>query len=160
MGGRLGHTLVKLGFVDEQAMVLALSQQLNVPVVDLDNTEIPREVAQYLRHEIAVRLVSAQCTRTRSVACSGGHLRPHQCGRVSGGHVSTGMRIEFAVSTAEAIERAIRRIYDREQPRLARTAPIPAPVPNPLLDRVEALTRRSLNWRSRLLSSRNGWLAC
>ena len=45
-GGLLGVALVRLGFVDERAIVRALAGQLNLPVVQLEGKQISHEVLE------------------------------------------------------------------------------------------------------------------
>jgi len=45
-GGLLGMALVRLGFVDERAIVRALASQLNLPVVQLKGKQISSEVLE------------------------------------------------------------------------------------------------------------------
>src|ERR1700712_4161062 len=42
-GGKLGRTLVELGYVDEDTLVGALAEQLGLEAVDLDNMEVADE---------------------------------------------------------------------------------------------------------------------
>src|SRR5262249_6462461 len=134
-GGRLGHTLVQLGLVDEQAMVAALSRQLHLPVVDLDSAELGSSMAQYLRYEIAERygvcpLNADAKKRLIQVATSD----PTNADAVQALTFQTGMKVELVVASAGSIERALRRIYGRE-----RRVPL-APLPNPqaMADKLEA----------------------
>lgn len=135
-GGRLGHTLVQLGFVDDQAMVSALSRQLNLPVVDLDSAELTPSLAQYLRYEMAERYavcpLSADARkRVIQVATSD----PTNLDVVQALTFQTGMKVELVVSSAGAIERAHRRVYGRG-------ARPPAPNPAVVQDKLEALAAR------------------
>ncbi len=43
-GGRLGRAIVQLGFMQERAVLETLSQQLDVPFVEIGERPIPREV--------------------------------------------------------------------------------------------------------------------
>jgi len=57
-GGRLGHALLALGWLDERALAAALSRQLGVAQVDLDGLEVP---------ETVIRLVPERIQRARGV---------------------------------------------------------------------------------------------
>jgi type IV pilus assembly protein PilB len=57
-GGKLGHALLALGWLDERSLALALSRQLGVAKVDLDGWEVPESV---------VRLVPERIQRERGV---------------------------------------------------------------------------------------------
>ncbi len=54
-GGQLGPILVDMKLVTEEALVRALSHQLNFPTIDLDNTEIAPEVLALVSSELAER---------------------------------------------------------------------------------------------------------
>jgi MSHA biogenesis protein MshE len=54
-GGKLGKTLVTLGFVDEQVLLNALSNQLNIPFVDIKTFSYQREDVRSLKETIARR---------------------------------------------------------------------------------------------------------
>src|SRR5512142_3541214 len=43
-GGRLGRAIVQLGFMQERAVLETLSQQLDVPFVEIGERPIPRDV--------------------------------------------------------------------------------------------------------------------
>lgn len=52
-GGRLGASLVKLGYVTEEKLLASLADQLKLPRLDLSSREIPQEVLDYLPAEKA-----------------------------------------------------------------------------------------------------------
>jgi MSHA biogenesis protein MshE len=54
-GGKLGKTLVTLGFVDEQVLLNVLSNQLNIPFVDIKTFSYQREDVRSLKETIARR---------------------------------------------------------------------------------------------------------
>jgi type IV pilus assembly protein PilB len=57
-GGKLGHALLTLGWVDERALTAVLSRQLGIAHVDLDGMEVPESV---------IRLVPERTQRERGV---------------------------------------------------------------------------------------------
>ncbi|MGH0038048.1 MAG: hypothetical protein ACQGVK_23710 [Myxococcota bacterium] len=52
-GGRLGITLIKLGFVDERDLVRALAAQMDLPVARLEGKRIQKEVLDLVPAEVA-----------------------------------------------------------------------------------------------------------
>lgn len=111
-GGRLGRTLVEMGFVDETSMMLALSRQLNLQVVDLDKTILPAEIVKVLRVDIAERYgvfpVNADARhKNLQIATSD----PTNQDQLSELEFHTGMRVTVALASPSAIDRAIRRYY-------------------------------------------------
>lgn len=167
-GGKLGHTLVQLGYVNEGAMAHALSHQLDLPTVDLDEFEPPAPVESLLRADLAERygvfplsLDAAQQVLT--VATSD----PTNTDALQELALHLGRQVRVAVSSASAIERAIQLHYHGEflmpppkvePPAVAmglrsRPEPVPLPTPPPrvavggareheLLQRVDALSQQ------------------
>ena len=54
-GTRIGHSLVKLGFVAEQDLALALSKQLGIPAVDLERVKLDPKLVKLIPAEIALK---------------------------------------------------------------------------------------------------------
>jgi type IV pilus assembly protein PilB len=123
-GGRLGRALVDMGFVDEAAMVNALSTQLGLPVVDLDSLTLPATITQLLRVDLAERygifpLASDPKTRSLQVATSD----PTNFDALKELSLQTHYRVHAAVCTASQIDRAIRRYYYGELLESPTTSP-------------------------------------
>ncbi len=71
--------LVKLGFVTDEAMRVALSSQLGVPFIDLDKVVIDRALARLVNRAFARRhllLPVAQSGRTLTIAMDDPTGRP------------------------------------------------------------------------------------
>ncbi len=54
-GHKLGNTLIELGYIEEQKLLEFLSQQLQIPLIDLNQTKVRPEVVQTLAENIARR---------------------------------------------------------------------------------------------------------
>jgi MSHA biogenesis protein MshE len=54
-GGKLGKTLVNLGFVDEQVLLSILSKQLDIPFVEIKTFNYQRDDVRSLKETIARR---------------------------------------------------------------------------------------------------------
>ena len=54
-GHKLGNTLVELGFIEEQKLLEFLSQQLQIPLIDLNEVKVRPDVVQTLAENIARR---------------------------------------------------------------------------------------------------------
>ncbi|HYH97841.1 hypothetical protein [Hyalangium sp.] len=111
-GGKLGHTLVQMGFVDESSMVHALSRQLHIPAVELDTLQPPEYLLQLFRIDLAERYgvfpVAADTThKTLTLASSD----PTNVEALQELAFHTDQKIQVVVSSASAIERAIRKHY-------------------------------------------------
>ena len=122
-GGKLGRTLVEMGFVDEDSMALALSRQLNIPKVDLDALRLPASVVGLLRIDAAERygvfpLGGDPAHKVLHVASSD----PTNLEALQELSFQIGMRIQQSVSSASGIDRAIRRYYYGETTVASNTA--------------------------------------
>jgi type IV pilus assembly protein PilB len=157
-GGKLGRSLVEMGFVDEDSMAHALSRQLNIPVVDLDAARLPPSVVQLLRIDVAERygvfpLGGAPEQKVLHVASSD----PTNMEALQELAFQTGMRIQQSVSSASGIgENTVasntaspdafgrqEMTFEPQAPRMAAAAPEPAnAVDSDVLRRLEALTER------------------
>lgn len=114
-GGKLGLTLVQMGYVDESSMVHALSRQLSIPTVDLEQHTVSAVALQALRVDIAERytvfpIAADPATKTLTVATSD----PTNVEAFQELAFHCGQRLQVVVSSASSIERAIRRHYHGE----------------------------------------------
>ena len=57
-GERIGHSLVKLGAIQEEDLTQFLSRQYGVPAINLSEFEIEREVIDLVPKDVALRLPS------------------------------------------------------------------------------------------------------
>jgi type IV pilus assembly protein PilB len=137
-GGRLGRTVVEMGFVTETAIGQVLAKQLSLPSFDLDTQQVNAQAATWLRLDICERygvfpLGINHRDRTIQVATSD----PTNLEHLQAIEFATNMKVLPVVATASSIERAIRRYYFGEEPSAPRppppppknTAPPPAPPP-------------------------------
>lgn len=111
-GGKLGRTLVELGFVDEKTMVEVLAQQLQLATVDLDAAALPERVVELLRLDLAERYgvfpvhLDAK-GKTLHLAMS----EPTNHDAISELEFATGCKVVPVVATGSSIDRSIRRYY-------------------------------------------------
>lgn len=122
-GGRLGRTLVEMGFLDEDSMVHALSRQLGFPVVDLDRASLPQEVTRLMRVDLAERygvfpLGRDEAQKLLQLASSD----PTNIDTAQELSFSTGLKVQVSLATGSSIERAIRRYYYGEDTTGSATA--------------------------------------
>lgn len=136
-GGRLGRTVIELGFVTETAMAEVLAKQLELPVVDLDTAEISDEAPKWLRIDICERygvfpVGLNRANRTLSLATSD----PTNVEHLNAVQFATNSKVLPVVATASAIERAIRKHYFGEHVETSDVTPVvtqpsPAPIAQP-----------------------------
>ena len=111
----IGQLLVKLGYVSDDAVRMAIAAQLGIPYVDLDNTRIDRHLARVLNRTFARRhvlLPVAQNGRTLTIAMDD----PTRTGLVDDINKMTGLTVTIVTSSAPGIQRALQRLYDEESP--------------------------------------------
>jgi type IV pilus assembly protein PilB len=111
-GGRLGRTVVEMGFVTETAMGSTLAQQLELPSIDLDTQPVPPQAPSWLRLDLCERygvfpVGINHATRHLDLATSD----PTNVEQLQALEFATNMKVAPVVATASAIERAIRTYY-------------------------------------------------
>lgn len=107
----LGQTLLALGYTTDEVMRQALSSQLGVPYIDLQNVIIDRTLAPLLDREFAVRhalFPVARIGRMLTVAMDD----PTATSVVEDLARQTGHDVTVVTSSHDAIHRAIVRLYD------------------------------------------------
>lgn len=111
-GGHLGRVLVDMKKVAEEALVGALSRQLAVPVIDLDNLEIPQSVIELVPGEMAETysmIPFAQPMKFLDVAMGD----PTNQTVIDELRVRTQLNIRTYLAGPKAMERALLRYYGR-----------------------------------------------
>jgi len=110
-GGALASHLVKLGFINEDALLSYLQKEYRLPVVDPSNLDIPPEVLALVppamvhkHHLIPVNLVRS--TLTLAMA------DPSNIVAINEVKFLTGYDVKIAVGGATAVQRAIERYYE------------------------------------------------
>ncbi len=110
-GGALASHLVKLGFINEDALLSYLQKEYRLPVVDPSNLDIPTEVLALVppamvqkHHVIPVNLVRS--TLTLAMA------DPSNLIAINEVKFLTGYDVKIAVAGASAVQRAIERYYE------------------------------------------------
>jgi type IV pilus assembly protein PilB len=129
-GGKLGRTLVEMGYVDEDSMMRALSRQLGVQAVDLDHVQLPPNIVQLMRVDLCERygifpVGGDPKTRVLQLASSD----PTNVEALQELAMATNAKILCVVATGSAIDRAIRRYYYGEAPGTPRGPSAPPPLP-------------------------------
>ncbi len=115
-GGRLGKTLVEMGFVTEASMCDVLAQQLELGAIDLDTAQLPARIESQLRLDLAERygvfpVAYDPVGKQLALATSD----PTNLDSMQEIEFATGARIVPVVATASSIDRAIRRYYFGEK---------------------------------------------
>lgn len=110
-GGRLGATLIKLGFVTEEDIAQSLGEQYGLPYIDLNAHEIEptliRLIPPAIVHKHLVIPVS-KASNTLTIAM----VDPTNIFAVDDIKFIVGSNVELMVATESALRRAIDRYYD------------------------------------------------
>jgi hypothetical protein len=111
-GGPLGRVLVDMKLIGEDVLVQALSQQLNIPMLNVDNLQIAQEVLDLLPGELAEQhgvVPVAQQGKFLDVAMSD----PTNLGIVDEVRIRTQLNVRPFLAGPKAIERAVAKHYGR-----------------------------------------------
>ena len=111
-GTRIGYQITKLGFVEEEKVAEAVSNQYGVPTIELDDFEVDSEVIALIPEEVANKHTILPVNRAGStliVAMSD----PSNIFAIDDLKFLTGYNVEVVVAAEEAIRRAIDRYYDK-----------------------------------------------
>lgn len=113
-GGRLGASLIKLGFLHDEELAAFLSKQYGVPSINLDEFEIEPTVIRLIPPEIAQKYQVIPVNRAGStliIAMSD----PSNIFAIDDIKFMSGYNIEVVVAPEAAIKKAIDRYYDQSQ---------------------------------------------
>ncbi len=128
----LGQTLLALGFTTDEIMRQALSSQLGVPYIDLQNVIIDRTLASLVDRAFAVRhalFPVARIGQTLTIAMDD----PTAVSVVEELAGQTGHSVTVVTSSHDAIHRALARLYDAStRPSEPAAAPPASPAAGPL----------------------------
>ncbi|HEY9420671.1 MAG TPA: type IV-A pilus assembly ATPase PilB [Thermoanaerobaculia bacterium] len=109
-GGRVGTSLVKLGYLTEKQLVDSLAQHFGVPSVDLNGMEIDEAVLKIIPADLARKYTILPVTKagaTITVAM----IDPANVFAMDDVKFMTGYRVEPVVASETAIRAAIDRYY-------------------------------------------------
>lgn len=111
-GGRLGSSLVRLGFVKEDALSAFLSKQYGVPSINLTEFEIDPDVIRQIPSEIAQKYHIVPVNRAGSTLIVAMN-DPSNIFAIDDIKFMTGFNVEVVVATESSIKQAIDRYYDQ-----------------------------------------------
>lgn len=111
-GGRLGTTLVSMGFVTEQQLVFFLSKQFGVPAINLSEYKIDPAVARLIPLEMAKKYLIMPVTRvgaTLTIAMGD----PSNVFAIDDVKFMTGYNVDIVVANESAILEAMANNYQK-----------------------------------------------
>ncbi|TXD42964.1 type IV-A pilus assembly ATPase PilB [Lujinxingia vulgaris] len=113
-GSRLGYELTRLGFVEEGELTSFLSRHFGVPSVSLADIEVPENIIQLIRKEVAVRHQCLPINRSGATLVVA-MADPSNIYAIDDLKFMTGYNIEVVVASESAIEQAIYTYYGGEE---------------------------------------------
>jgi Type II secretion system (T2SS), protein E, N-terminal domain len=139
-GGPIGRILIDMNLITEEALVDALSAQLNFPKVNLDGIEIPEAVIALVSGELAAHhrmMPFKRESKFLDVAMS----EPTDLGIIDELRIRTQLNVRPYLAGPKMIERAITRYYGEVLFDDPEPTPTPTPaVKGPITGRHKALS--------------------
>jgi hypothetical protein len=111
-GGPLGRLLVQMSYISEEVLVVALSQQLNFPTVDLERVQVTSSVLDLITGEFAEQhgiLPINVSGKFLDVAMTD----PTNLAVIDELRIRTKLNVRSYIAGPKAMERAIARFYGR-----------------------------------------------
>jgi type IV pilus assembly protein PilB len=115
-GGRLGSTLVKLGFLRDEDIPAVISRQHGVPTIDLTQFDLDPAVTGLIPGETAGKYQVIPVGRTRT-AVTLAMADPTDVFAIDDIKFMTGLTVKPMVASETAVREAISRHYGRTAPR-------------------------------------------
>ncbi len=109
-GGRLGNTLVKLGFLSDDEVTAVLSRQYGVPSINLSYFEVDPSVIKLIPMETAIKYQVLPLSRVGS-SLTLAMVDPTNVFAMDDIKFMTGFNVEPVVASESAIGDAISRFY-------------------------------------------------
>jgi type IV pilus assembly protein PilB len=109
-GGRLGQQLTRLGFLSETALTDFLSQQYNVPSIDLKEYEIDKAVLKYVSSDIAKKHLVIPISRT-GASLIVAMADPSNMQVIEDIRFMTGFKVDAVVAAEVDIIDAVKKYY-------------------------------------------------
>ncbi len=109
-GGRLGHQLAKLGYLDENEFTAFLSKQFGVPSINLAEFEIDPEVLKVIPKELVVRHKVIPINKAGSMLTVA-MADPSNIYAIDDIKFVTNLTIDVVVASDQAIDESIEKYY-------------------------------------------------
>ncbi len=111
-GGRLGASLVKLGYLKEEDLAAFLSRQYGVPSINLSEFEIDESVIKLIPAEVAQKYMLVPVNRAGSTLIVG-MADPSNIFAIDDIKFMTGYNVEVVVAAEASVKTAIDKYYDQ-----------------------------------------------
>lgn len=116
-GGRIGSTLIKLGFISDESLVQFLSKQYGVPVVTLSSEEIDPSIVKFIPYDVANKY------QIFPVSKNGAFLTlamadPSNVFAIDDIKFMTGYNVKPVVASESSIKEMLSRFYEQQSEAL------------------------------------------
>ena len=116
-GTRIGYSLIKLGFIDEQDLAITLARQHRIPAVDLDRARLDPKLLKLVPADVALRhlvIPLRRVGRTLTVAMSD----PSDLSAIDDLKFITRFEIEPVIAGEFTLRKVVERVYDVVEERM------------------------------------------
>ena len=113
MNKRFGETAVELGMLDEIEFLKALSQQQDLPFVDLKSFNIDRKALSQMDKETARKLLAIHLFEAEGILAVGFH-DPQNLNAIDEIELKTGKTIQVVLCSKELLKNVIQSSYSLE----------------------------------------------
>ncbi len=116
-GGRIGSSLVKLGFITDDRLVQFLSKQYGVPAVNLSSEQIDPSVVKFIPHEVASKYQIFPVSKN-GASLTLAMADPSNVFAIDDIKFMTGYNVKPVVASESAIKEVISRYYEQQSDAL------------------------------------------
>lgn len=109
-GGLIGEVLIRLGFVKEEDIVVALATQFNFPYLPIDNFEINSQAVKTVPSELVCQYLCIPIDRIQTILTVV-MSDPSNANAIQEIEKVSGCRVQPFVGTVTQIKKAIKRHY-------------------------------------------------
>jgi type IV pilus assembly protein PilB len=116
-GGRIGSTLIKLGFISDEGLVQFLSKQYGVPVVNLSSVEIDPSIIKFIPYDVANKYQIFPVSKN-GASLTLAMADPSNVFAIDDIKFMTGYNVKPVVASETAIREMISRFYEQQSEAL------------------------------------------
>ena len=112
-GGRLGHELMRLGYVEENDLTAFLSRQYSVPSINLNDFEVEADILKLIPKDVVIRHQVIPINKSDNMLMVA-MADPSNMFAIDDLKFITKFNIEVVVASEQAIAEAIEKYYTSE----------------------------------------------
>jgi len=116
-GGRIGSTLIKLGFISDEGLVQFLSKQYGVPVVVLSSEEIDPSIVKFIPYDVANKYQIFPVSKN-GASLTLAMADPSNVFAIDDIKFMTGYNVKPVVASESSIKEMLSRFYEQQSEAL------------------------------------------